>query len=159
MGKNPVVAVIAVIILIVAVVLIVRGMSDPSRGPVGQGTWYDTGSGEVYGGPNGVLPPAPAPSGKDGVMAAVYSTSTCENKADRYIAYLMKYTEEGKPLVKAAQDDKPIDTVKMTSLMGEHRLVRRENDTEWVAFGTEEGQAILAEVKQTGGRMCPKHIE
>ena len=159
MGKNPVVPVIAVIVLIVAVVMIVRSMTDSGRGPIGHGTWYDTGSGTVYGGPTGVLPPAPAPSGKDGVMATIFSKSTCENKADRFVAYLSKYTEEGKTLLKAAQADDPIDSVKMESLMAEHRLLKRESDTEWVAMGTEEGQGILAESKQSGGRMCPKHLE
>ena len=47
----------------------------------------------------------------------------------------------------------------MESIMAEHRLLKRENDTEWVAVGTEEGQDILAEAKQGGGRMCLKHLE
>ena len=159
MGKNPIVAVIAVIVLIVAVVLIIKGMTGSSSVPVGQSPWYDTGSGELYGGPADVLPPAPAPSGSDGVLATVYAKGSCENKADRFIAYLSKYTEEGKPMVKTAQAEVPVDPSKMKSIANEHKLIKREKDTEWVAVGTEEGQAIIAETRQKGIRVCPTHLE
>jgi len=160
MGKNPVVAVIAVIVLIVAVVLIVRGMSGPSStGPAGQGTWYDTGSNTLYGGQKGVMPPAPAPSGSEGVMATVFAKGSCANKSDRFIGYLSKYTDEGKKLMAAAQAENPIDTAKIQGIMGEHRLVKREGDAEWVAQGSDEGQAIVEEAKAKGGTLCPRHLE
>jgi len=159
MGKNPVVAVIAVIVLIVAVVLIIKGMTGSDVGPGGDSTWYDTGSGKLYSGPKGVLPPAPAPSGSDGVSAAVFARGSCDNKADRFIAYLTKYTEEGKTQLKAAQAETPVKIEKMKAITSEHRLIKREKDTQWVAVGTEEGEAIMAETRQKGVRMCPEHLE
>jgi len=164
MGKNLVVPVIAVIVLIVAAVLIVRTITGSDVLAAGKGTWYDTGSGKIYGGPAGVLPPVPAPSGKDGVAAAVFSKGACKNSADRYIAYLYKYTEEGKKRMEAAQleatdDARPDpDVEKIRAITREHRLVKREKDTEWVQLGTEEG-AEIAKSQPKGTRLCPTYIE
>ena len=159
MGKNPAVAVIAVIILIVAVVLIVRGMTSKEVGAGGDAAWYDTGTGELYAGPVGVLPPAPAPSGKEGVSASVFARGSCDNEADRFIAYLSKYTEEGKPLLKAAQAATPLDIGTLQRVAAEHRLIKREKDTEWVVAGTEEGQAIIAETNVKGIRICTTFLK
>ena len=154
MGKNPIVAVIAVIILIVAAVMIIKGMTGKTSGPMGDASWYDTGTGELYAGPEGELPPMAAPSGSEGVLAAVFARGSCESKADRFIGYLSKFTEEGKPLLRAAQAELPLEPRKMSAITAEHRLVKREKDTEWVATGTEEGQAIIAETHEKGIRVC-----
>ena len=159
MGKNPVVAVIAVIVLVVAVILIVKSVTRRDVPEAGLATWYDMGSSRLYGAKSEESPPVAAPSGGEGVLAAVYAKGSCDNKADRFIAYLSKYTEEGKTLLKAAEAETRVDIEKMGSITSEHRLVKREKDTEWVAIGTEEGQAIMAEAMQSGGRICPKHLE
>lgn len=159
MGKNPVVAVIAVIILIVAVVLIIKGMGGEQGGPSGSATWYDTGTGQLYGTKPGQTPPMPAPSGKEGVAASVFSDGSCDNKAERFIGFLFKYTDEGKTQLAAARAKTPVDEMEVQRIATEEKLIKREKDEEWVVQGTEEGAAIMAEVRARRARGCPTHLE
>ena len=159
MGKNPIVAVIAVVILIVAAVLIIKNMGGLDTGPTGSSTWYDTGTGELYGAEAGQIPPMPAPSGKEGVGAAVFADGSCDDKADRFIGFLHKYTDKGKADLEATQAKIPVDQAEMTRIAREEKLVKREKDEEWVVAGTEEGAAIIAEASNRGARGCPTHLE
>ena len=159
MGRNPIVAVIAVIVLIVAVVLILKGTTGSDAPRAGDSVWYDTGTGELYGGPKGVLAPAPAPSGKEGVTASIFSKGSCENKADRFIGYLSKYTEEGKTLMKEGRAEVPMNIAKLQEAAKEQRLIRREKDTEWVIAGSEEGQEIIGETTAKGTRVCTTFLD
>jgi len=138
MGKNPVVAIIAVIVLIVAIVMIARSMSGDSGAvqKVGDVFWYDTGSNQLYGAPMDI-PPLKAPSGSDGVIAYVFAKGSCDNAADRSIAYLETNPDRDAIMNAAGMEER-------IPLM-EQRLVRREGDTEWVEANSDEGAAILAE--------------
>ena len=159
MGKKPVVVVIEVIVLIVVAVLAAKNFMGSDAVAPGTPTWYDTGSGELYPGPKGVKPPAPAPSGKDGVLAAIYAKGSCDDKADRFIGFMLKYTEEGKTLLNAAEAETPPDGAKIEAITATHKLVKREKDTEWVTSGSKEGQAILTEARRGGAQMCHIYLE
>ena len=140
MGKNPVVAVVAVIVIIVAVIFMLRGGGDDRSSDVPQANWYDTGTNELYGvkSADTGFPPMPAPSGKDGVMAHVFSCTGCTDKGSRFIGYLEKYTDEDK----AAMADPNAPPGARHAIMGSS-LVRGEEDTEWVTQSSPEGFAIL----------------
>jgi len=152
MGKNSVVAIIAVIILIAAIVLIARNMSGGfgSGETFGHVFWYDTGSKELYGAP-AALPPITAPSGSEGVTAYVFAKGSCDNAGDRFIVYLEKYPD------KEAVMNAPT-MVERAPLM-EQRLIRREDDADWVEASSDEGVAILAEADAAGqnGVACPEY--
>ena len=152
MGKNSVVAIIAVIILIVAIVMIARSMSGGSGSAPAMGDifWYDTGSKELYAGPH-EMPPLKAPSGSEGVQAHVFAKGSCDNAGDRFIVYLEKYPD------KEAVMNAPTMAERMPLM--EQRLVRRENDAEWVEAGSPDGVAILAEADaaRQSGTACVEY--
>ena len=145
MGKNPVVAIIAVIILIVAIVMIARSMSGGSgSADYGELFWYDTGSKQLYAGPH-EMPPIKAPSGSEGVQAYVFAKSSCDNASDRFIVYLEKFPNKKAIMNASGMEER-------NALMAK-RLIRRENDAEWVEANSDEGAAITAEVmaaRETG---------
>ena len=154
MGRNPVVTVIAVIVLIVAVIFIIRGVTDRPI-PVGLATWYDTGTNKLYGAKPDLVPPMPAPSGSEGVRAIIAARGSCYKEADRFIAYLEKYTDDGKVQFKEVQQEHPPDFLaQMTRISMEERLVRREQDDQWFPADSVEGQAIMSVVHERGVRLC-----
>jgi len=141
MGKNPVVAIIAVIILIVAIVMIFKSMSGPSIDDGGvdpRVTWYDTSTKKLFGAPPDV-PPIEAPSGAEGVLAYMFAEGSCDNAGDRFIGYLEKFPN--KDAIMAAQG-----AFERMPLM-EEALVRGENDEDWVRKNSPEGQDVLAAVQ------------
>ena len=148
MGKNPVVAVVAIIVIIVAVILIARRFMSPGvTGAVGAGTFYDVGKKEVYPQTDpGAIPPVKLPSGNEGVRAWVYSCSSCDDKTSHLIGYLEKYTEEGKAAVQRSYD-MPTDFAARAEAR-QYRLIRREDDKDWVDWDSMEGEAILAEAEE-----------
>ena len=141
MGKNPVVAIVAVIVIIVAIIFMLRGGGKDLGSSVPQVNWYDTGTNELYGvKPTGnEFAPMPAPSGKDGVVAHVFSCTSCTDKASRFIAYLETYTAEDK----AALADRSGPPGARHAIMN-NSLVRGENDTEWVLKSSPDGQALVS---------------
>ena len=138
MGKNPVVAIVAVIILIVAIIMIAKSMS-PGGGGVEQGEtrafWYDTGTNKLYGAPPDV-PPLPAPSGSEGVSAFVFAQGSCDNASDRFIGYLEKFPN--RDAIMAAQG-----AFERMPLM-EEALIRGEDDEDWVLKHSPAGADIMA---------------
>ena len=157
MGRNPLVTVVAVVVLAVALIFIFR-QSAGSGGPqAGNANWYDMGTGELYGGfkmGEADLPPITLPSGNEGVMAKVFSRTSCDIKADRFIGYLEKYTEKGKVAMKAAksQDTLDIGTVQHVSM--NERLVMRPGDEEWVVAGSDDGRAVWGPTREMGINAC-----
>ncbi len=153
MGKNPVVAIIAVIILIVAIVLIAKNMSGDSGGVQrsGDGFWYDTGSKKLFGASSIEMPPIKAPSGSEGVLAYVFAKGSCDNASDRSIVYLEKYPDRDAIMKAASIEDRMPLLAK--------RLVRRENDADWVEASSEEGAAIIAEgtAARQSGKQCTEY--
>ncbi len=139
MGKNPIVAIVAVIVIVVAVVLMFRGGNKTPSSSVPQANWYDTGTNELYGvTPTGNdFPPMPATSGQDGVIAYVFSCTSCTDKSSRFIGYLEKYTAEDK----AALADRSGPPGERHAIINNSQ-VRGEQDTEWVVKSSAEGQSI-----------------
>ena len=153
MGKNPVVAIIAVIILIVAIVMIFKPSDTGVVGEAGDAFWYDTGSKELFGAKHD-MPPIKAPSGSEGVSAYVFANGSCDNAADRFIVFLEKFPDKD-AIMNATSMEERIPLI-------EARLVRRENDADWVAANSEEGMAIVAEEKaarDSGATPCVKYTK
>ena len=140
MGKNPVVAIVAVIIIIVAIIFMFRGGGTDRSSTIPEANWYDTGTNELYGvASTGIdFPPIPAPSGKDGVIAHVFSCTACTDKGSRFIGYLEKYSDEDK----AALADRSGPPGARHAIMN-NSLVRGEEDTEWVSKLSPEGQGLV----------------
>ena len=152
MGKNPVVAVIAAIVLIVALIFIFKQMGG--GGGVGSpqdAYWYDLDTGELFGHKN-VTPPVPAPSGGEGVRAHVYACNDCNDKTDRFISFLERYTEEGKKFLEKEQAAGTNPMFRAEAL--QYSEVRREEDTEWVSGANmEETIAVRAQYEtRCGGK-------
>ena len=153
MGKNPVVAVIAVIVLIAAVYFIMRGMGGSTPPPPpGAVFWYDTGktgNEALYGAASTDIPPKPAASGKEGVRAFVFTEGSCDNKDDRFIGYLEKHPDPEAFRTAAG--------IQARIAVAEKRLLRRPDEADWVAANSNEGYDILDEFK--GLKECMKFVE
>lgn len=134
--------ILAAVLLVLAVSITV--MRRPARS--GAGYWYmDVRNGELFAVAGHELPPVPAPSGAEGVRAYVFGCGSCE-PADRVIAYIEKFTDEGK----AWQRNRPLDE---TSRNPGHLLsaVQNGQPTQWVSADSEAGYAIMVRVNQ----VCP----
>ena len=148
MGKNPVVAVIALVVLAVALFIIIRtlGGGGGTRGNPSDAFWYDLQTGKLF--PHeGAVSPIEAPSGGQGVRAYVFACKSCDDDNDRFIGYLERYTAEGKRIFEAEQA-KNNPMARMAAMS--HLEVRREKDTEWLLH-QEEIPLIKEEIKQRCG--------
>ena len=162
MGKNPVVAVVAAVVLVVSVILIVRHVMDSGLPEPGQANWLDMGTGELYGGfkVGEALPPITLPSGNAGVMASVFARGSCDNREDRFIGYLYKYTEKGKAmLVEAKARMGVVDRGTAMRVAKGERLIKRPDDKEWVVAGGKQGKKILALTREQGVTVCPHFVD
>lgn len=91
-NKKPILLLVGVLVLLgVAVFFLTRSRSS-SDDLVGY-YFYDLNTGSLYPQPYNVDAPAKAPSGGDGVYAAVYACHSCDDPDDRFIAYLSKRSE------------------------------------------------------------------
>ena len=137
MGRNPVVALIAVIILIVAIIMIAKNMSGGGGGVGASETrvfWYDTGTNKLFGAPPNISP-IEAPSGSNGVSAFVFASGSCDNAGDRFIAYLEMFPN--KDAIMAAQGFERMPLM-------EEALVRGVDDEDWVLKNSLEGAEVMA---------------
>lgn len=151
MGKNPVVAVIAVIILLVAVFFIFKqmGLGGGGYGSAKDAYWYDVDTGELFG-HAAVLPPIEAPSGGEGVRAYLFACNDCDDKSDRFIGYLERYSEEGRRILKEEQDK---GNPMARALAMEGAEIRRDTDEEWLPAMGDDGKALRQEPQtKCGGK-------
>ena len=148
MGKNPVVAIIAAIVLIVAVVLIFRqaGIGGGSMGSPKDAYWYDLDTGKLFG-HKAVTPPIEAPSGGEGVRAHVFACNNCDDKSDRFIAFLERYSDEGKKALEegAASGKDPMFRAQAM----QYSEVRLEADTEWTSGADMEAAMAIRQYQNT----------
>ena len=152
MGKNPVVAVIAVVVLLAAVWFIARQMGlGGSGGKAPVAFWYDLKTGKLFGGPN-TTDPVQAPSGGEAVRAHVFACNDCADANDRFIGYLEKFTDEARQVL-VEQKGAPM----ARAMAMEYVKVRRADDTEWVNGGDPEGIEIMTEyLSKCGGKQPPR---
>ena len=160
MGRNPLVAATAVAVLVVAIVFIGRYFMGSDAPEPGLANWYDMTTGKLYGGfkvQEGGLPPITLPSGNEGVLARVYARGSCENKVDRFIGYLEKYTDEGKAMIIEAKAKVPMDRAALADAAMYERHIKRPDDPEWVLAGSDMGAEIREAV--LGVTVCPHFVE
>ena len=126
----------------------------------GLANWYDTGTGRLYGAKGELLAPMPAPSGAEGVKAIVCTRGSPENKADRFIAYLEKYTPQGRAQMQAVQQEHPGDFIEqMTRIAAEEKLVKAAQGGQWVPAGSAEGKAVMSAAQGPGIKRCGSYLE
>jgi hypothetical protein len=173
-NNTPLVTVIALVIVVGAIGYIFYSQRTPTFRQPNQ-YFYDLGSAA----PDHIdrlfpakaqIPPIDAPSGKvmddgspAGVGASVFACGGCDDKSQRFIAYLETYTPEAK---QAMLNPGPIDPSAapppggggvgpgamgpMAAANG--HLVRRVEDTRWYSFMSREGAQIVMEAT----RRCPE---
>ncbi len=100
--------------------------------------WYDLDSKSFFQGPVGDLPPIASKSGPDkGLKAYLYTCSSCDDKASRFVGYLEMYTPEAK----AVRSDRAREDVFMAG-----QLIRKPDDAQWVPLRSEQGKALMNEL-------------
>ena len=143
MGKKPVVGVVAAIVLLVALVLIARqlGIGSGIGGGPEDVFWYDLDKGDLFAHP-ATIEPVTAPSGGEGVRAHVFACTSCDDQDDRFTAYLERYTDEARRILK---EEQARNNPMARPMAMAHVLVRRPNDDQWVAATGPQGMQIMQE--------------
>ena len=145
---------IAAIVIVVAIVLAVSRSGDtgPTHRKVDQIYFYDLGDKKLYATDPDTLSPTDAPSGfktpesePGGVRAYVFGCGDCK---EHFIAYLEKYTPEGKKMMESGD-------VTAIYKINDHVHVRAADGDEWLVGGSEEGKKIVS----TSESKCPKGVK
>ncbi len=138
----------------VAVAVLRGGRDTPTK------QWfYDLQSGELYVMPGDVLAMADAPSGPNqGVEAAVFSCGDCDDPSQRFIGYLVFYTDYYKAAMRGIQESlardgkrAPVSTEE-GAVMGGGIMVRTVDGDEWFPNNSNEGAEILVAPYDRCGR-------
>jgi hypothetical protein len=125
-------------LLVIAVLVVLLQKDDDQVRPVQTTGWYyDLKKNELFVGVASQLPPIPAPSDqgtqdKSGVRAVVFACGSCAVEADRFIAYLERFTDEARQANAQGQN-----------IGAKGREIREEKGTQWVEIESEEGKRVL----------------
>lgn len=141
----------AVLLLGVSAVLVWRFMHD-TGGISERAFFYDLSEKSLFVAERGLVPPIRGMNDatEDGVRAVVVSLSGhSEDKSTWTIAYLEKCTPELKQKLDDARASGTAPTVSRTEAQS-LRLVRRENEADWVSIVTPEGERIVSEWAAAG---------
>lgn len=146
-NNSAIVTVAAVLVLLMALGIIIYTQGAGRRGPTQwQGYYMDLGTNELFAGKSTDIPPVDAPSGANqGVRAHVYGCGDC-SEANRFIAYLERYTEKAKqmrlnpPQYDPNQPASP--EVYMDEMTGVEVEVRAPKGTQWMSLMSEQGMRI-----------------
>jgi hypothetical protein len=157
-NNSAVVTIMAVVILILSLGFIIIQARPRSYTPrIVDVYYYDLGTGQTYLAKSNEIPPIPAPSGKLGVRAHVFSCGDCSNPSDHFIGWLEMYTREAKEQLTNPQPPDP-NGPPAYDVWERGHLVRAPDVDKWVPANGEEGFKIM-EAMQTkcgsGGQPRP----
>lgn len=159
MQKQQVLVIVAVAVFALAVYQAVAYFGDDGLPDRVENQWfYDLNSKGLYPAPLSVVAAHDAPSGalsdqalapgtegKAGVKAMVYSCGACAED-EQYIGYLTYMADAVKGFTELEQEtEKAANT-----------FIRRESDSEWVTFNSEESMKIQLEARGKCGKNKPK---
>jgi hypothetical protein len=125
---------------------------NPSSEVLNPRVWFfDLNTKELFADDGEKIPPIDAPSGtlengeRAGVRAYVFNYGQEPNQ-QKIIAYLEKFTPEGKDCVYDCRTAGTKVTKEMIAEMNKNRLVCCPNNVNWVSANSEEGKEILRSV-------------
>jgi hypothetical protein len=150
-NNSAVVTVVAVVILIISLAVIIwynqRGPSQPGQIAV---YYYDLSAGKLITAKQNDIPPIDIKSGAGmGVKAYVYSCGECSDASKRFVGYLEKLTDEAKKArLEQIANPNAASGARRRDLTNAGTMIRREKEGEWVAIDSDEGRAILNELRE-----------
>jgi hypothetical protein len=162
MGQNPIVAVTAALVLIGAVIFTIRNLVGNDSPPTTYSNWYNMKTDTLYGSDANDVAPVTLPSGAEAVKAAVFANGSCDDTKKRFIGYLSKFTAETKVKFEEAQQQDPIDPMRMKAISDEGQMIKRPDDADWVEGNSNAGFAILDEYNvpfNTDPKPCPYFLK
>jgi len=137
-GKNQTVKIVlAILFLGIAGAIALRPKPRPQAG--GQ-YFYDLQDKKLYNEKSGVEAPVKAPSGGEGVLAAVYACGSCDNEADHFIAYLSRNSDT---YMAALASREPIPA----EVSRQGTLVRATNGSEWFPAPSPQGMQLTESLR------------
>jgi len=142
-AKNgPAVGVICAAIIAATWLMILR----PSRGArtVTSAYYDDLGAERLFTDSPDKKPPIDAPSGHQGVGAAVFACGDCADSGSHFIAYLEKFTDEFKVALKKG--------IPSPDLFVAGHLVRAVEGDEWIPRQSPRGEQLVQLALQRCGR-------
>ena len=142
--------IIAAVCMLAAVAVI--GWSLLAGGP-GSGSddvyFYDLSEQQLFAAPANAIPPIKGINDdvEDGVLAIVISKTG--KAADKEVAYLQKYTPQGKQLVQQNRAGTLSPNVDVRSMLPRHTLIRVPQGQNWYPMSSEAGRINTTYWKQT----------
>lgn len=140
--KQAVVAIVAVVLIAVGVFLM-RGSERGKTSGIRYIYFYDLGSNELYATGLQTRPPAPAPSGSQGVKAYVYSCGKC-TPSQQFIGYLESYSERDRQMLERGGDMPSDQAANLAAAIVPQVAAEPDKGAEpqWVPASTAEGRKI-----------------
>lgn len=143
-SRRAVIAVAAVILATVAWLLVLK----PPRRAAGGQYFYDMGSRSLYVVSTQAVAPATSPSGAEGVRAVVMTCGDCAVEADRFIAYMEKYSDEYRRILDSGEPPTP-------QQMQARSLIRAADGEAWLPAVDPAAQAIVNAAQHRCGSTPP----
>lgn len=155
------VSVVCAMIAITALITAVSQFSDDVEtvdpGRVVYAWFFDLGDRKLFKADSRLVPPIEAPSGGTAVSAVVFGCGGCNDESKWRVAYIEKYTAEGKAglerhhhaLAGSPNDD---DLHKQTMSLRQHGLLRSDPDQiDWQLASSAKGMALIRAAPCHGG--------
>lgn len=155
-NNSAIVTVAAVLVLLMALGIIIWTQGSGNRLSTNYEVYYmDLGTNELFAGKITEIPPIDAPSGPNqGVRAHVYGCGDC-SEANRFVAYLERYTEKAKQMrlnPPPVDPNQPPPEMYMDDMAGME--VRAPKGTQWVSMMTDQGMRIT----EVAPNRCPDGV-
>lgn len=140
------------LLMVAAAALVIAGaifFRPPAASQATGQYFYDLGTRQIYATGADAVPPQPAPSGDMGVLAVVYSCSTCDDAASHRIAYLQKYTDDYRRELTSGQPPRTGAEIAGT-------LIRAVDDETWAASNSDSAAALLRRMESACADTTPQ---
>ncbi len=144
LNDNQHIVVIVCVVMIAVALGYVYLISDSPRpsGPVkANAYYYDTVSGEYFVGDSRQYPPITSPDGNPAVRAHFFTCTESCDKADRFVGYYEKYTEQAKVQLESMRESE----LDYSPEMYEWGVLHSLDAKQWFNANSEEAGTILAE--------------
>ncbi|HAL45776.1 MAG: hypothetical protein A2Y12_14695 [Planctomycetes bacterium GWF2_42_9] len=115
--------------------------------------FYDLNTKKLFAEDGDKIPPIDAPSGKlAGVKAYVLSYVLEPNENEKFIAYLEKFTPQGRKYIDICKEAKTKVTEKMINDLNCNRYVSKPNDINWFLASSDKGREILRQANKANDK-------
>lgn len=152
--KNPtVVSVLCLAVIVGAIIAIVSQMTAGSKSAgLTHIYFYDLSTGEVFTEQRTAIPPI---RDGNGVWAAVYSCSACDDVASHFVGWIETYTPQAKQVAAALLEEGAVATAEMTMAIDNGHLIAAKPELgskpNWMPLSSPQAAGVMQSINDR----CP----